>query len=130
VLVIRGKYPYLPSNIRICPQISVFALVYPYFPPYSTSGICAVVSKIICQRTRTDDCHNLFITYFTLNFSKHFQTNCENKSLIELPLFNLQIFLFRIWFQKYTIIINGQNSINSLLQNIYDLSQLVRQLYS
>jgi hypothetical protein len=30
------------------------------------------------------------------------QTNCENKSLIELPLFNLQIFLFRIWFQKYT----------------------------
>ena len=30
------------------------------------------------------------------------QTNCENKSLGELPLFNLQIFLFRIWFQKYT----------------------------
>ena len=30
------------------------------------------------------------------------QTNCENKSIIELPLFNLQIFLFRIWFQKYT----------------------------
>ena len=30
------------------------------------------------------------------------QTNCENKSLIELPLFNLQIFLFRIWFKKYT----------------------------
>jgi hypothetical protein len=28
-------------------------------------------------------------------------TNCENKSLRELPLFNLQIFLFRIWFQKY-----------------------------
>ena len=30
------------------------------------------------------------------------QTNCENKSLRDLPLFNLQIFLFRIWFQKYT----------------------------
>ena len=30
------------------------------------------------------------------------QTNCENKSLRELPLFNLQICLFRIWFQKYT----------------------------
>jgi hypothetical protein len=30
------------------------------------------------------------------------QTNCENKSLRELPLFNLQIYLFRIWFQKYT----------------------------
>jgi hypothetical protein len=30
------------------------------------------------------------------------QTNCENKSLRELPLFNLQIFLFRIWFQNYT----------------------------
>ena len=30
------------------------------------------------------------------------QTNCENKSFRELPLFNLQIFLFRIWFKKYT----------------------------
>jgi hypothetical protein len=29
-------------------------------------------------------------------------TNCENKYLRELPLFNLQIFLFRVWFQKYT----------------------------
>ena len=29
-------------------------------------------------------------------------TNCENKSLRELTLFNLQIFLFRVWFQKYT----------------------------
>jgi hypothetical protein len=84
-------------------------------------------------------CHNLFITYFTLTFSKHFKcsrpeyswkiarwtlntnqsinqpsidfyiakkifelTNYENKFLRELPLFNLQIFLFRIWFQKYT----------------------------
>ena len=28
--------------------------------------------------------------------------NCENKSLRELPLFNLQIFMFQIWFQKYT----------------------------
>ena len=32
----------------------------------------------------------------------HEQTNCENKSLRELHLFNLQIFVFRIWFQKYT----------------------------
>jgi hypothetical protein len=29
-------------------------------------------------------------------------TNCENKSLRELPLFNFHIFLFRVWFQKYT----------------------------
>jgi hypothetical protein len=29
-------------------------------------------------------------------------TNCENKSLRELPLFNLQIFLLRVWFQKNT----------------------------
>jgi hypothetical protein len=40
-----GKYPYLPSNIHICPQISIFALIYPYLPPNSNSGICAVVSK-------------------------------------------------------------------------------------
>jgi hypothetical protein len=29
-------------------------------------------------------------------------TNWENKSLRELPLFNLQIFLLRVCFQKYT----------------------------
>jgi hypothetical protein len=56
-------------------------------------------------------CHNLFITYSTLTFPSidfyiakkiYEQTNCENKFVRELPLFNLQIFLFRIWFQKYT----------------------------
>ena len=54
-------------------------------------------------------CHNIFITYFTLTFSKHWLIYCkkdlwtdEIKSLRELPLFNLQIFLVRIWFQKYT----------------------------
>ena len=36
-------------------QISVFALKYPYLPPNSTSGICAVVSKIVCQSTYKDD---------------------------------------------------------------------------
>jgi len=36
-------------------QISVFTLIYPYLPPYSTFGICEVVSKIICQSTRKDD---------------------------------------------------------------------------
>ena len=50
-------------------------------------------------------CHNLFVTYFTVTFSsiyfyiavKIFElTNRENKSLRELPLFNLQIFLFRV----------------------------------
>jgi hypothetical protein len=30
------------------------------------------------------------------------RTNYENKSLRKLPLFNLWIFLFRVWFQKYT----------------------------
>ena len=45
ISVLALKYPYLPSNIRICPQISVCALTYPYLPPNSTSGICAVVSK-------------------------------------------------------------------------------------
>ena len=49
-------------------------------------------------------CYNLFITYFTLTFilqKNIFEpTNCENKSLRALPLFNLQIFLFQVWFQK------------------------------
>ena len=45
VLVIcsQGKYG---ANIRI-----------PYLLPYSTSGICAVVSKIICQSARKDDAY-------------------------------------------------------------------------
>jgi hypothetical protein len=38
----QGKYR---ANIGIGPQISVFALIYPYLPPNSTSGISAVVSK-------------------------------------------------------------------------------------
>jgi hypothetical protein len=38
-------FPHFPSNIRIFPHISVFSLIYPYFPPNSTSGISAVVSK-------------------------------------------------------------------------------------
>ena len=33
----------LRANIRICPHISVFV-------PYFTSGICAMVSKIICPK--------------------------------------------------------------------------------
>jgi hypothetical protein len=88
-------------------------------------------------------CHNLFITYLTLNFFKHWllscsrdhrrrghgfrfllplfsttrlfsklscpmrlwkrslnPSNCENNSLREFPLFNLQILLFRVWFTK------------------------------
>ena len=36
-------------------QISVFALIYSYLPPYSTAGVCAVVAKIICQSARKDD---------------------------------------------------------------------------
>ena len=43
------------GQIPFCPQISVFALIYPYLPPNSTSGICAVVSKIICPSTKKDD---------------------------------------------------------------------------
>jgi hypothetical protein len=30
-------------------QISVFALIYPYLPLYSTSGICAVVSDYMSK---------------------------------------------------------------------------------
>jgi hypothetical protein len=41
---------YWPVNILVyhinTGQISVFALICPYLPPYSTSGISAVVSKI------------------------------------------------------------------------------------
>ena len=34
---IRGNYPYLPSNIRICPDISVFAPVFNF--RYLRSGL-------------------------------------------------------------------------------------------
>ena len=33
----------LRANTDICPLIFVFALIYPYFPPNSTSGICGVL---------------------------------------------------------------------------------------
>ena len=67
-----------------------------HIKPDSEAGglIPGTICKILC--------HNLFISYFTLTFFKHWfyiaekifeLTNCENKSLRELPLFNLQIFL-------------------------------------
>ena len=42
------------ENISVYNQVFVFALKYPYLHPNSTSGICAVVSTIICQSTRKD----------------------------------------------------------------------------
>ena len=48
----------LRVNIRICPQISILALKHLYFPPNLTSGICAVISKKICQSTRKDGVYN------------------------------------------------------------------------
>ena len=57
----------LRANIRICPQISVLALKYSYWPsnirigPRNlASGICAVVTKKICQSTRKDGAYNRF----------------------------------------------------------------------
>jgi hypothetical protein len=45
--------------------------------------------------------HRLFPSIDFYIADKIFElANCENKSLIELPIFNLQIFLFRDWFQK------------------------------
>jgi len=48
--------------------------------------------------------HILHLLFSSIDFyiaEKIFElTNCENKSLCELSLFNLQIFLLRIWFQK------------------------------
>jgi hypothetical protein len=54
--------------------------------------------------------HNLFITYFTLTFFKYLLLYCRKdflkwqiakiNSLREFSLFNLQIFLLRVWFQK------------------------------
>ena len=53
----------LSGQIRI--GKSVFALIYPYLPPYSPSGICAVVSKIICQSYQERWCIKICIkSYF------------------------------------------------------------------
>jgi hypothetical protein len=135
-------------------QISVFALRYPYLPsnirilPNSTSGICAVVSKLYVKvqgkivfqllhdifhiglvsardsHIKQDSeagvlmpgtiygkfhviiylshiLHWLFSSIYFYIAEKIFElTNCENKSLRELPLFNSQMFLLRVWFQK------------------------------
>jgi hypothetical protein len=44
-------------------------------------------------------------------------TNYENKFLRGLPLFNLKIFVFRVWFQKYTNV-DLYKDVRSYLQNL------------
>ena len=48
----------LRANTRIGPQVSVLVLKHPYLPSKLTSGICAMVSKIIWQSTRKDCAYN------------------------------------------------------------------------
>ena len=56
----------LETNMDICPQISILA-------PNSTSGICAVVTNIICQSTMTDSVYKYteHRISFKLNISKY-----------------------------------------------------------
>ena len=56
----------LGTNMDICPQISILA-------PNSTSGICAVVTNIICQSTMTDSVYKYaeHRISFKLNISKY-----------------------------------------------------------
>jgi len=48
--------------------------------------------------------HILHLLFSSIDFyiaEKIFEmANCENKSLRELPLFNLQMFFFLVWFHK------------------------------
>jgi hypothetical protein len=82
----QGKYPYLPSHIRICPQIFVFTLEFNV--RYLRCGLKENMSK-----------------YKERWYILHWPFILQKRSLngqIAKPLFNLQIFLFRVWFQKYT----------------------------
>jgi hypothetical protein len=47
--------------------------------------------------------YHIFYIEFVQQLSDSYiaeKTNCENKFKKELPLFKLQIFLLRVWFQK------------------------------
>jgi hypothetical protein len=66
-------------------------------------------------------CHNLFITYSTLTFfcidfyiaEEIFElTNCENKSIRELPLLNLQIFLFRVLYNDVIVFVKSTQDVD------------------
>jgi hypothetical protein len=120
ISVFALKYPYLPSNIRICPHISVFATgfnfrylrssledfmskykerwcikiwIKSYFNQINTFqyiGITRFPYQARQWSWRADigrglmpgtiwkiSCHNLFITYYTLTFSKHWLLYCK-----------------------------------------------------
>jgi hypothetical protein len=72
--IMTWNFPYRPGiNLRPIPALQLRCRAW-----YGSLGLTPIAKKI-----------------FEL-------TNCENKSLRELPLFNLQLFLFRVWFQNYT----------------------------
>jgi hypothetical protein len=80
------------ANIRICPQIFVFAFIYPYLSPNSTSGICAVVSKYKETKGNVTFCHHL-----------------ASSSVVCHPL-TFHIFIF----SSKTTFIYGRSSINGI----------------
>jgi hypothetical protein len=107
--VIISYYHIFCCNMLIfaCPIIAnsqcwLFALIYPYLPPYSTSGICAVIIYL------SHILHWLSSIGFYIAEKIFVLTNCKNKSLRELPLFNLQIFLFRVLYNDEIMTWNFQ----------------------
>ena len=88
---ISPRFPYIKPDSEAGGLIWVEGL---YQGPYGKFHVIIFLSHILHLPFPSID--------FYIAKKIYEQTNCENKSLIDGPLFNLQIFLFRIWFQKYT----------------------------
>jgi hypothetical protein len=105
----------LPIDIETC---CLMRRLRDYYMTFSISALVSARNSNIKPDSKTGglipgtiwkiSCNNLFITYFTSTFFKHWLLYCRkdlwtdkltNKFLRELSLFNLQI-LFRLWFQN------------------------------
>jgi hypothetical protein len=87
----------------ISPRLSYQARQRSWRADMGRGLIPGTIWKILCQQSIYLS-HILHWIFSSIDFhiaEKIFElTNCKIKSLRELPLFNLQIFLFRVWFQK------------------------------
>ena len=111
-------------NKRLLHDISISALVSDrdsHIKSDSEAGglIPGTIWKIWCHNLLSHILHRLFSLIDFYIAEKIFEvTNCKNKSWRELPLFNCQICLFRVWFQNgIKKNVDMYNDVRKCLQN-------------
>jgi hypothetical protein len=113
---IRGKYPYLPSYIRICPLIQL-----PVYAQWYQRLYVKVQGKMVHKDMhKIVGCHDIaeILLKVALNTTNQIKssiyfyiakkifelTNCENKSLRELPLLPV----YAQWYQRLYVKVQGK----------------------